>query len=82
MAVDIQVVKEQKMGLQDIVLRLKQQVDDWLRALERPDSLLVAEHLRCTVGKQDFVWDNKVVVAGLDKRELQLPEDIDLQAGN
>lgn len=53
-----------------------------MRALERPDSLLVAEHLRCTVGKQDFVWDNKVVVAGLDKRELQLPEDIDLQAGN
>ena len=56
-------------------------VADRLRARERPDNLLVAEHSRRTVSKQALVSDSSLVVAVLDKQG-QLLEDIDLQEGN
>ena len=64
-------------------LHPKQQAADRLGPREHPDSLLVAEHWRCTAqGKQGFVLGSTVVAAALDKQERQLLEDIDLLAGN
>lgn len=80
-----QLSKERMARLMDISHLVQKRVADRLGEEERPGKPLVAEHSRCTAGKQEMVPGNTVVVVVVvarDTGDRQLVDIDYLRAGS